>query len=93
MINIKVVNKNKHLPLPLHPKNIDPFETQLYEIYSDEKSGGSYLFANDGQVMYFYESDGKYHLGYQTKTDLKEYYSDVRAVPVKGKISVTIEIE
>lgn len=93
MIDITVVNKIKSQPLPLHPKNIDPFTTQLYEIYNDEEPGGSYLFADGGQVMYFYEDGDGFRLGYQTNKDLKEYYSNVRAVPIKGKISVIIEIE
>lgn len=93
MINVKVVNKTKSQPLPLHPKNIDPFVTQLYEVYLDKESTGSYLFADGGQVMYFFDGGDGFRLGYQTKKDLKEYFPSIRAVPIKGKISVTIEIE
>lgn len=93
MIDIKVVNKTKPQPLPLHPKNIDPFVTQLYEIWNDKEPDSSYLFADGGHIMYFYENAGKYYVGYQTKKDLKEYNSNIRAVPVKGKISINIEIE
>jgi hypothetical protein len=92
MINVKIINKNNSKPISLHPKDIDPFKTQMYEIFYQELSTGTYLFTDGGQVMYFYDDDGL-RLGYQTTKDLKEFTAPTRAVPINAKISITIEVE
>lgn len=92
MINIRVVEKTK--PDLILPKDINPYNTQLYEILDKGEVDGSYLFADGGQIMYFYnDGSNKLCLGYQTKRDLRGLLSHIKVRPIKGKISVTIEIE
>jgi len=91
MINIKVIEKTK--PNLIRPKDINPFNTQLYEILDKGEPNGDYLFADGGQIMYFFHDGIQLCLGYQTKKDLQELLSHIKVRPIKGKISVTIEIE
>lgn len=76
----------------IRPKDINPFQTQLYEIRVGGIPDETFLFADGGQIMYFYDCDGELRLGYQTKKNLREFNSHITCVPINGTIDIKINI-